>query len=549
MRIAAIKNKLYYLARLLRTISYLRPSQFYYRIRKNFLFLFSRHLAEHAASLAKNQKLDIRPVINSIHSIKTNHSYKGQKTFEFLNQEYTVSTDWKADQASHLWKFNLHYFDFLFSTSAHDNEINLINDWILNVKVGDKIAWHPYPLSKRICNWVWFLSEKQLTDEKILLSLKQQYIYLAYFLEKDLLGNHLITNITALIVAGSFFKDDSTIKSTLQLLEQELNQQILADGGHYERSPMYHSLVLEDLVAIYDALIDKYPVPDFLISAIHKCSEFYANIIDNNSLPLLNDSSSEIALEPAKFLNYLLEHQFISQNYLNTLPDFRVLKDSGLIAYRTEELSLTFDAGNIGPDFLPGHAHNDTLSMLININQEEFLTDSGIYHYQGELRNYFRSSRAHNVVMLKDTELNETWSAFRVGRRGYITKFYTDTQNKSAYAEHSCYSYLGIQIAREIRISQNTILWTDIIRTNKLQKIESNLHFAPGISCEQLEQEFVFFREGKKIAHLKIPDGMQTEILSSVYSKEFGKKMERLNLRFTFSVSGNSRLAFELVNH
>ena len=36
------------------------------------------------------------------------------------------------------------------------------------------------------------------------------------------------------------------------MLNQELDEQFLNDGGHFERSPMYHSIILEDLLDIIE---------------------------------------------------------------------------------------------------------------------------------------------------------------------------------------------------------------------------------------------------------------------------------------------------------
>src|SRR5204863_1129831 len=72
-------------------------------------------------------------------------------------------------------------------------------------------------------------------------------------LEKDLLGNHFLKNIKALLFAGALLQTSSSARWWAKgegLLEQELNEQILPDGGHFERSPMYHAQILEDLTDI-----------------------------------------------------------------------------------------------------------------------------------------------------------------------------------------------------------------------------------------------------------------------------------------------------------
>ena len=61
----------------------------------------------------------------------------------------------------------------------------------------------------------------------------------------------------ALIFAGLFFEGpdaDRWVGLGLKILSKELNEQILEDGGHFELSPMYHSIILEDLLDIINIL-------------------------------------------------------------------------------------------------------------------------------------------------------------------------------------------------------------------------------------------------------------------------------------------------------
>ena len=70
-------------------------------------------------------------------------------------------------------------------------------------------------------------------------------------LERDLLANHYFSNGKALIFSGLFFKGEESTKWLeigLEIIDEQINEQILSDGGHFERSPMYHALILEDLL-------------------------------------------------------------------------------------------------------------------------------------------------------------------------------------------------------------------------------------------------------------------------------------------------------------
>jgi len=70
-------------------------------------------------------------------------------------------------------------------------------------------------------------------------------------LEFHLLGNHLLANAKALVFAGCFFSGDEAdgwLRTGLDLLEAEFAEQILDDGAHFELSPMYHAVILEDVL-------------------------------------------------------------------------------------------------------------------------------------------------------------------------------------------------------------------------------------------------------------------------------------------------------------
>ena len=112
-------------------------------------------------------------------------------------------------------------------------------------------GWEPYPASLRIVNWIaWALAGNDL-GPAALQSLAAQVRILGATLEYHLLGNHLLANAKALVFAGCFFSGDEAdgwLRTGLDLLDAELAEQILDDGGHFELSPMYHAIILEDVL-------------------------------------------------------------------------------------------------------------------------------------------------------------------------------------------------------------------------------------------------------------------------------------------------------------
>ena len=108
-------------------------------------------------------------------------------------------------------------------------------------------GWEPYTISLRTVNWIkWFLSGNN-PKQQWLTSLFFQVQALEQQLEYHLLGNHLFANAKSLLFAGCFFKGELAnkwLKHSLSILEKEIPEQILSDGGNFELTPMYHNIIL-----------------------------------------------------------------------------------------------------------------------------------------------------------------------------------------------------------------------------------------------------------------------------------------------------------------
>lgn len=229
-------------------------------------------------------------------------------------------------------------------------------------------------------------------------------------LEKDIGGNHLIKNIKALVGTGVFLSDRSLVDTGLRLLRAELPIQVLPDGGHFERSPSYHSQVLGDLLDVERLLLLKGAhVPGPLEESIGRMRAWLGAILmPDGDVPLLNDAT------------------LVGRTYLQALEpgptpidQLTVLKPSGyLVAHLGSRLHVVMDVGPPCPDTLPGHAHADCLSFELAIDGDRIIVDSGTSTYApGARRQYERSTRAHNTVDVDGADQTEVWSVFRAARR------------------------------------------------------------------------------------------------------------------------------------
>ena len=186
--------------------------------------------------------------------------------FTFLNETRCLldDADWNKPGVPKLWLYNLHYFDWINALHAHadtaifvDTATRWITRWIAENPAPHGNGWEPYPLSLRIVNWIkWLVRQTPIgpvAATAIFRSLELQSHVLSQRFETDLLGNHLFENAKALIFAGCFFDGGQArtwFDHGARVLSREIGEQILPDGGYFELSPMYHSIILEDVLAV-----------------------------------------------------------------------------------------------------------------------------------------------------------------------------------------------------------------------------------------------------------------------------------------------------------
>ncbi len=457
--------------------------------------------------------------------------------FEFNNQKINMDKDirWYPQEATTLWIYNLHYFEWL----KHLNTLKLegleparemVSAWIYECDRFNKISWHPYPLSLRIISWLtyanWLLDgSSEKFKEEFLDSLARQIDHLQRVIEWDVEGNHIIKNLKALIFVGLCVKGKQSIYlDALETLLKQLKKQILADGGHYERSPHYHVDVLKDIIEIRSLIAKSgQALPaqlDDVIDRMVSVMEFYR--YPDGELGLFNDGE----INTNAHLNEILKYRG------NAEKPIHVLEDTGYTRLEREETMLMMDTGKCCPDELPAHAHADTLSFELCINKERIFVNQGTYLYQHKLRNILRGTKAHNTVCVDNENSAEVWKTFRLGRRP--TK--VECQVKESPQEgigvetsHNGYKHIGITHERRIFVSQDgdNILGEDFIKSKsnkKNHKVEAMFHLHPDIkyTLKNYTEAELTTKNKQKIT-FKIEGGVFQE-KEGIYAPYFGKK-------------------------
>ena len=476
------------LPRLFRTLRHLRPSQVYWRGRYMAERRFSHVLGEKSRATAGTHG-----PIPRVHwdlprtrfaewgcpgDEKLVHQLS-QGTFEHLNEVRDLGrpVNWLLGPVDRdrLWTVTLHYHRWAFDLArravrgdelgrqASGLLIELVSDWIARCDVSTPgsrpLAWNAYATATRIGWWVrsvlllgeeWWPRHADF-QTRILASLWKQAGYLANHIEWDLRGNHLIRDALGLAWAGRFF-DAPEAKKWLALATalaaDQCREQVLIDGGHFERSPMYHLHVMEDLCLLLE-LIEDAAVKKQLRSALAGMAEFarWARHPDGR-IPLLNDAARELAVETSSPSG---ERPSGGRHFANT----------GLAIWQGNLWTVFFDIGPLGPEYQPGHGHADNLTLECASGGTPVFVDPGTHSYdRDERRAYDRSTAAHNTVCVDRTNSSEVWHIFRVGRRAKAIRVDVKASSKAldAAAAHDGYVHLGVIHHRRVQVAEGGAL-------------------------------------------------------------------------------------------
>lgn len=416
-----------------------------------------------------------------------------------LNRPGRIATaaDWNSAGHDKLWLYNLHYFDDLTADGAAEREAwhrALIERWIAENPPGHGNGWEPYTLSLRIVSWIKWAMAGNAPSPAMLASLAVQARFLARRLEWHLLGNHLLANAKALVHAGLFFdgpEADGWRTTGLAILAREIPEQVLADGGHFELSPMYHAIILEDLLDLAN-IAAAFPgvvaagVPGGWHEAIGRMRTWLAAMLHpDGGIAFFNDAALAVASEPRDIEAYA--HRLGLGPVRNPAGAITHLDRSGYVRLVRGDAVALIDVARVGPDYLPGHAHADTLSFELSLLGERVIVNSGTSVYgSGPERHRQRATAAHSTVEVDGESSSEVWGGFRVARRARPFDLALSSQDGAAVVAcaHDGYRRLSGRVVhrRQWRLGERSLAVRDRVEGECRQAV-ARFHLHPGISA------------------------------------------------------------------
>jgi len=523
-----LKRLLNSIVRLYHTVKYLKAKQIFWRL----LNLTPRFISE---------VNEFHPISNeqlTYNFIPCNIITTDYDQFKFLNETHSLkAVGWDDKSISKLWRYNLHYFGYLLqnNNSAYqiEHQLKLIEKWIDDNPFGSGTGWEPYPTSLRIINWIkwhWFCDG---LSDRAKLSLWNQVRWLANRPEYHLLGNHLFINAKALLFASAFFRLDSNSKyfrESISILKNELKEQFLSDGAHFELSPMYHSLAMEDLldlISISNKVPNHFPSKEILKKYHRGMSWLETMIYNNGELAHFNDCANGIAPKYSDLEDYAIKLGIAKE--ISSKNKLYIHKESGFVVYKDEKSHLIADFGKIGPDYLPGHAHADTLSFELAINGERIVVNSGTSVYgSSDDRLLQRGTGAHSTIQIDMENSSEVWSGFRVARRAvpFNIQVNSSTESKNEISFQSSHNgYLRLKKkaihTRKFNLSNDTWSIEDEI-SGYSNTVVSRFYLHPEIEVRKNAIGITFSKNHIDLIEFKYDRKLDLQLIDTFFHDQFG---------------------------
>jgi uncharacterized heparinase superfamily protein len=425
-------------------------------------------------------------------------------TWRFLGEARSRGSirDWSVRHGSPLWSFHLQYHEGFCALAWRAERTGdaaavaaiaeIADAWMTSTRAGGGDAWHPYTIAARTPHWLeaLLLVGDRLdvsVRDRMVASLASQLDVLARRLERQVQANHLQRNYTALALGGLALQGPAAhawrttgLAGTWRALETD----VLPDGMHVERSPMYHAAMLGDVLRVMawcDAVGT--PVPPAARHTVHRMVAALGYVVrPNDQLHQFHDAAQGIA-PPASWLR--ARASSIADVPPVALQGAWTLPQGGYAGWADDAAGerLVLDIGAPGPRHQPGHAHCSALSFELDVRHAPLVVDPGVHGYDGDrFRAHCRSTAAHGTVQVGPLEQHEMWATFRVARFGRVN---ADVRTGAGFAATGeVHGYAGGQHRRTIeRQSEGAWRLTDIARADTGTMATARLQLASDVEA------------------------------------------------------------------
>jgi hypothetical protein len=387
-------------------------------------------------------------------------------------------------------------------------------------------------------------SDEQAWLSSVTQSLAQHLLFIEASIEFShlLTSNHYLSDLVGLYCLSLFLEGEEMAarrRKYRHRIETEMMQQVYEDGGDYEASTGYQVLVTQlfTTALLLMRVEGAAPTPAFVgrLRMMYRFLNTFASVsgelphlgdCDDGRTELLVDDLQQMILCPVAARNSLRVPRLLGVGQrlfaegvgdgddaawygltdnsripysepkldLGVVRPVEVLPKSGIGVWRRGPVELLFLAIPNGIMGKGSHTHNDKLSFILRVGGKEVLCDSGTGCYTRDttIRNQFRSTAAHNTLLIDDTEQNRIDTSplglFVLGNEAAVSPIETGTDAQGCFlrASHTGYRSLGVTHIRTIRVTdaERAFVIEDDLEGDGIHTFELNLQPAPGYAAE-----------------------------------------------------------------
>jgi uncharacterized heparinase superfamily protein len=332
--------------------------------------------------------------------------------FEFAgNAIRDAEAPWLAHGVSADWLALISTFDWLRDLHAVGGETArlrgqaLILRWIDSHGEWNHTAWLPGVLGARIANWIghceFLTGESDMSFRQAFFrNMSRQIRHLRRVAPYAAPGSARILALKGLIFASVAFENGKLLERSLSELNEEIERQILGDGGTVMRNPSCQFDYLRHMIDIRSALRNsQQEVPHWVQTTIDRMApmlRFFRH--GDGGLALFNDSREE----QGWLIDVVLTRSEARGKPLESAPH------SGFERLTADRTSIIMDVGAPPPKGYDSMAHAEALSFEMSVGKERLVVNCGAHH--GDSSAWItpqRTTAAHSTVTVEDVNSAE----------------------------------------------------------------------------------------------------------------------------------------------
>ena len=516
-----------------------------------------------------------------------------------------VKNIWEKNRHHHLTVLALAYALTNDISYAKEVERQLLS-WLEQNPFPLGVNWtSSLELGVRLISWIWLERLLRGTSTHELLFGKagklwsaiywHQWLISQYYSPGSSANNHLIGEMAGLFMAASLwsvFPESERWQSLARkILEREVSRQTFPSGLNREQAFSYHIFSLEFfLLAGLEAERLGTPFSSTYRDWVRRMLEVIPPLVDvGGNLPNYGDGDEGMALQLRSLHSSRLDWLFrLGRQWLKarvplpknasgllaavligtgtkdevdkTLTKGSVgFKDAGLYAIvsnrgQPDEMFCLADAGSLGFLSIAAHGHADALSFTLSIGGVPIVIDPGTYTYHADpqARAYFRSTKAHNTLVVDGLDQSEQAGTFLWLKKANskVLAWETKPTGGTLVAEHDGYLRLpnGVMHQRQLILEGKQLEIRDKLQGQGTHNLEWRLHFSP-ICTVNLEQNLCVVSWAQGCLKLHLDSQMQWQVVTG--GREAGWFSSGFNLRkptHTLIGSTSKQVPFSLVN-